>query len=260
VAEREDDTMTVLNGVEFFEAAQTHAAYQTRRDGGQAPNELIEEHVFDQVLGDVRDLDILDLGCGDGRYGRALVDKGCRSYLGVDASSRMIALAERNLAGTDARAMHARIDQFDFRAAGFHLVISRMTLHWIEDLGAVFAEVAQALHPGGRIVFSVEHPILTSSDAARSEGARRTHWIVDDYFVQGPRTVRWFGADVQKHHRSAEDYFQLLRASGFSIEDLREGTPNAEFIADPAELRRRQRVPLMLLLGARRPRVSHNPI
>jgi SAM-dependent methyltransferase len=190
--------MILLNGVEFFEAAQTHAAYQTRRDGGQAPNELIEEHVFDQVLGDVRDLDILDLGCGDGRYGRLLIDRGCRSYVGVDASSRMIALADGNLAGTSARLMHARIDQFDFRPTAFHLIISRMTLHWVDDLSTVFAAISQALHPSGRFVFSVEHPILTSSDAARTEGKPRTHWVVDDYFIQGPRTVRWFGADVQK--------------------------------------------------------------
>jgi trans-aconitate methyltransferase len=204
------------------------------------------------VLGDVRALDILDLGCGDGRYGRMLVDRGCASYLGIGASSRMVALAERSLAGTVARVTHARIDQLDLQPAAFHVIVSRMTLHWIEDLSTTFARISQALRPGGRLVFSVEHPVLTSSDAARTEGGRRAHWIVDDYFICGPRTVRWFGADAQKHHRTAEDYFQLLRPSGFSVEDLREGSPSADHIADPDELRRRQRVPLMLLLSARR--------
>ena len=75
--------MSALTGVEFFEGEETHAAYQARRDAGQAPNELIEERVFDQVLGSVRDLDILDLGCGDARYGRLLFDRGCRSYSGI---------------------------------------------------------------------------------------------------------------------------------------------------------------------------------
>lgn len=245
--------MTVLSGIEFFEQAQTQAAYQARRDSGRAPNELIEQHAFERMLGDPGNLDILDLGCGDGRYGRTLIDRGCRSYFGIDASSRMLALAERNLAGTGARLVRAPIDQFGFPADAFHLVVSRMTLHWIDDLKATFAKISQALHPGGRLLFSVEHPVLTSSDAARAEGEGRTHWIVDDYFVQGPRTVRWFGVDVQKYHRTVEDYFQLLRANGFSVEDLREGTPSAEHIEDPVELRRRQRVPLTLLLSARRP-------
>src|SRR5689334_3251355 len=187
--------MTVLSGVEFFEEAQTHAAYQARRDGGCAPNELIEQHAFDGMLGDVRDLDILDLGCGDGRYGQLLLDRGCRSYVGVDASTRMIALAHANLASTKVRVMHARIDQFDFPTAAFDVVVSRMTLHWLDDLAKTFAKIRGALRPEGRLLFSVEHPVLTNSDAARVEGEGRTHWIVDDYFVQGPRTVRWFGAD-----------------------------------------------------------------
>jgi hypothetical protein len=33
--------MTVLTGAEFFDQASTHAAYQVRREGGDAPNELI---------------------------------------------------------------------------------------------------------------------------------------------------------------------------------------------------------------------------
>lgn len=244
--------MTVLSGIEFFEEAQTHAAYQARRNGGRAPNELIEQHAFDRMLGDVRDLDVLDLGCGDGRYGRLLIDRGCRSYFGIDASSRMVALAQQNLANTNARLEHARLDLLDFPTSAFHVVVSRMTLHWVEQLEATFGRIFQALHPTGRLLFSVEHPVLTSSDAARVEGEGRAHWIVDDYFVRGPRTVRWFGADVQKHHRTIEDYFQLLCASGFSVEDLREGAPSAEHIEDPLELRRRQRVPLSLLLSARR--------
>jgi len=248
--------MAVLSGVEFFEQAETHAAYQARRDGGRAPNELIEQHAFDQMLGDVGDLDILDLGCGDGRYGRLLMDRGGRSYFGIDASSRMIALAERNLTGRGARVLRAPIDQFDFPEDAFDLVVSRMTLHWIDDLKTTFARVSNALRPGGRLLFSVEHPVLTSSDAARVEGEGRTRWIVDHYFVQGPRTVRWFGTDVRKYHRTVEDYFQLLRASGLSVEDLREGTPSANHIEDAAELRRRRRVPLTLLMSGRRPTTS----
>ena len=244
--------MTVLSGVEFFEQARTHAAYQARRDSGRAPNELIEQQAFDQMLGDVRGLEILDLGCGDGQYGRLLLERGCRSYLGIDASSRMIALAQQNLKTKHARLECVPIDQFVFPEAAFDVVVSRMTLHWLEDPKTTVLQIARALRPTGRLVFSVEHPVLTSSDAARVEGEGRTHWVVDDYFIPGPRSVRWFGADVRKYHRTVEDYFQLLRNSGLSVEDLREGTPSAEHIEDPLELRRRQRVPLSLLLGARK--------
>jgi hypothetical protein len=102
-------------------------------------------------------------------------------------------------------------------------------LHWVEDLEPVFARLARALRPHGRLVFSVEHPALTG------------------------------------YQRSIEQYFQLLRRHGFDVGDLREATPCAEHISDAAELRRPQRVPVMLLLAARKaspaspPQISRKP-
>jgi hypothetical protein len=129
----------------------------------------------------------------------------------------------------------------------------------------VFARLCRALRPRGRLVFSVEHPVLTCCDASREAGQGRSSWLVDDYFVPGPRVSHWFGARVQKYHRSIEQYFQLLRAHGFDVEELREATPSAQYITDAAELRRRQRVPVMLMLAARRgapaspPQISRRP-
>ncbi len=244
----------VLSGPEFFAREQTHRAYQARRAGGAAPNELLEQPAFAELVSEVRAMDICDLGCGDGGYGRWLIERGCHSYRGVDASERMVEAARTALEGTPARVTHERIEELTLADESFDLVLSRMTFHWIEDLAPVFAQVCRALRPRGRLVFSVEHPVLTCCDAAREQGQGRTSWVVDDYFVPGPRVSHWFGARVRKYHRSIEQYFQLLRNQGFDVEDLREATPSAEHIADAAELRRRQRVPVMLLLAARKGR------
>jgi hypothetical protein len=140
-----------------------------------------------------------------------------------------------------------------------------MTLHWVEDLAPVFGRLRRALRPRGRLVFSVEHPVLTCCDVSRAAGQGRTSWVVDDYFVPGPRVSHWFGVRVQKYHRSIAQYFQLLRSHGLDVDDLREATPSAQHISDPAELRRRQRVPVMLLLAARRtppaqpPQIAREP-
>ncbi len=54
------------------------------------------------------------------------------------------------------------------------------------------------------------------------------------------------------HHRTIEDYLQLLTATGFSLSTLRECPPRPERFmdGDDAELARRRRVPLFLLLAA----------
>jgi SAM-dependent methyltransferase len=243
--------VTVRTGMQFFEDASTHAAYQSRRESGQAPNETMERPAFEELLGDVRGLDLLDLGCGDGAYGRDLLIRGCRSYFGLDASRRMIDQAEATLQGTPGRVQHQAVEAYSFPTSAFDAVISRMTFHWLAELAPVFRGIGRCLRPGGRLVFSVEHPVVTSCSEARSDGEPRTNWIVDDYFVSGPRTALWFGVTVQKYHRTIEDYFPALRRAGFSVEDLREATPRADHIPDPAELRRRQRVPLILLISAR---------
>jgi SAM-dependent methyltransferase len=255
----------VLSGPEFFEREQTHRAYQAHRASGVAPNELLEQPVFAELVGDVRAMDICELGCGDGGYGRSLLERGCHSYHGVDASERMVEAARRALAGTQAQLTREHIEELELADESFDLVLSRMTFHWVDDLAPVFALLCRALRPRGRLVFSVEHPVLTCCDVSRQEGQGRSSWLVDDYFVPGPRVSQWFGAHVQKYHRSIEQYFQLLRGHGFDVEELREATPNAQYITDAAELRRRQRVPVMLMFAARRrtparpPQISRKP-
>ena len=242
--------MVPLSGVEFFDGEETHEAYQARRESGTAPNEVLEQDSFDDLLGHVQGLDVLDLGCGDARYGRQLLERGCASYTGVDGSGRMIELARHTLAGSRGSARHAQIEHFSFSQGGADVVISRMTLHWIEDLGSTFQRIASTLRLSGKLVFSVEHPVLTCCADAKVKGQARGHWLVDDYFVLGPRTVEWFGATVLKFHRSIEEHVRLLRAAGFRIVDLREAAPSEKRIEDRDELRRRQRVPLMLLIRA----------
>ena len=59
---------------------------------------------------------------------------------------------------------------------------------------------------------------------------------------------------VTWHHRTIEDYLDILSSSGFTIDRLGECEPDAALLAgDPDELQRRRRVPLILLLAASRP-------
>jgi hypothetical protein len=49
-----------------------------------------------------------------------------------------------------------------------------------------------------------------------------------------------------KYHRTIEQYFKALTTSGFSIVDLREGTPKRENFSNDDEFARRLRIPLIL--------------
>jgi hypothetical protein len=80
----------------------------------------------------------------------------------------------------------------------------------------------------------------------------RQNWTVDDYFNTGPRVTNWMGRDVIKHHRTVEDYFCAVQSSGLVVEALREARPLRAHFTDEALYNRRKRIPLFLIMAARK--------
>jgi SAM-dependent methyltransferase len=241
-------------GPEFYDDAVVFSTYMSRRDGRvDSPNDVLEKPVIDELTGNLAKLRILDLGCGDARYGREALQQGCLSYVGIDGSQKMIELANQQLAGTSGKVVRATIEAWIYPQQQFDLVISRLALHYLEDIITVFTNVYCALVKDGRFVFSVEHPVITSCDQAWQTGGPRQDWIVDNYFETGPRQTLWMGGEVIKYHRTVEDYFTALRRAGFVVDAVRESRPVRERFSDQATYERRKRIPLMLFFSARRP-------
>ena len=84
------------------------------------------------------------------------------------------------------------MEAVELPAMSADLVVCRMALHYVSDLGAVLDKVHDWLRPGGRLVITVVHPVITSNDSGNANDEPRQHWIVDDYFTGGPRTRSWF--------------------------------------------------------------------
>ncbi len=78
------------------------------------------------------------------------------------------------------------------------------------------------------------------SFASKQSGDKRGNWIVDDYFCEGERKEPWIDQIVVKYHRTIEHYFIALKQAGFSVLDLREGTPKREHFSSEEEFIRRQ--------------------
>ena len=237
---------------QFYDDPQGFANYMAHRGNPANPNDTIEAPIFTELLGPVAGLDILDLGCGDGTYGQQLLAGGCRSYLGLDASVNMVDAAHARLTDTTVAGtvVQADIRKWDYPTAAFDRVLSRLALHYLadEDIVPLFSQVFAALRPAGRFVFSVLHPVFTSSPRSLQASARHQDWIVDDYFVPGPRVFPWLQAEVTWHHRTVEDYVTLLQSADFVLARLRESRPDPDHFPDPDDYARRRRIPLFLFL------------
>ncbi|MCI0399456.1 MAG: class I SAM-dependent methyltransferase, partial [Chloroflexi bacterium] len=222
------------NGPEFFDDEAVFATYVARRAEAANAVDTLEKPVFDGLAGELAGLRILDLGCGGAGFGREALAKGCRSYLGVEGSHKMVELARATLAGTAGEVVHDQMETWSYPAQRFDLVTSRLALHYVAEIGPIFGHVYQALVAGGRFIFSVEHPVITSCDRAWAAGGARQEWIVDDYFETGRRVTTWLGGEVVKYHRTVEDYFMALRSAGFRVDKLRESRPQRALFADEA--------------------------
>ena len=234
-----------LLGPEFYDHEEVFHAYRAGRALPDNPNSTLEEPSVIEFLGDLRGRAVLDLGCGDARFGRYVLDSGARSYVGIDASTRMLDQARRNL--IDAR---GRVEDADLRTwrgtepGGFDMVVSRLVLHYVDDLDRLLAVVHRCLVPRGLFVFSVEHPVVTSTyDGIDGKEGFAYEWRVRDYFVEGDRADPWLGAVARKVHRTFETYVRALRGGGFWLDALSEATPRREAFDSARIYELRRQVP-----------------
>ena len=81
----------VYNNESFLEQ------YMQRRYRENSPNESLEKPAFFQLIGNVTGKQILDLGCGDAKFGEELLEHGCHSYTGIEGSELMYEKAKKHL-------------------------------------------------------------------------------------------------------------------------------------------------------------------
>lgn len=135
----------------------------------------------------------------------------------------------------------------------FDLVYSSLTLHYIVDFGAVCGTIRRLLDPGGRFVFSIEHPLFTAprNPEWRTEPDGSKVWPINDYLLEGRRVTEWITPGVVKYHRTIASYVNSLLVHGFSLVCLEEWGPNQEQIAEHPEWADEVHRPPFLFLAAR---------
>ena len=169
------------------------------------------------LLGDVSGRDVLEVGAGGAQGSRWLAAQGARP-VALDVSLAMLAHSRAfppavPLVQADAGALPFRDATFDLACSAYGAV------PFVADAGAVMAEVARVLRPGGRWVFSVTHPVRWAfPDAPGPEG------LVADrsYFDRTPYVERDSegAATYVEHHRTLGDVVRAVVAAGLRILDL----------------------------------------
>jgi SAM-dependent methyltransferase len=173
------------------------------------------------LLGDLSGRRVLEVGCGAGQCGRALVSGGV-DVVGVDLSWRQIRHAARinGRAGVALPVLQADAQRLPFPDEAFDAAFSSYgALSFVADAVSVLGEVARVLRPGGRFVYSVSHPVRWCFlDDPGEAGLVAVHPYFDRRaYVEQDDTG---GAVYVEHHRTLGDWVRAIRAAGFVLDDL----------------------------------------
>ena len=114
------------------------------------------------MLVDVRGLDILDAGCGTGRWMEQLAERSPRSLLGVDTSLAMLKVAAVKLNNQcDLRV--GSCTALPARDASADLVLCSFVVSYLDDLDSFVSEMDRVARPGATVVLSDMHPDTEAS-------------------------------------------------------------------------------------------------
>ncbi|WP_428493159.1 class I SAM-dependent methyltransferase [Rhodopila sp.] len=204
------------------------------------------------LLPNLNGLKIVDLGCGFGWFCRWARQQGAAQVLGLDISDKMLARATAATSDTTIIYAKADMEKLNLPRASFDLAYSSLALHYVEDLAGLMANVHDAILPGGRLIFSIEHPIYMAPENPRwlvgSDG--RKIWPLDSYLNEGRRISDWLAKGVIKQHRTIGTTLNMLIHTGFTITHVEEWGPTARQIDAMPELAEERERPMFMLIAA----------
>ena len=186
---------------------------------------------------------------------RWLAERGAASVTGTDISERMLEKARKQVQDR-VTYIHGSAEEITVPPASFDLVVSSLMLHYIEDIKPVFEKIYTWLAPGGKFVFSMEHPVTTAAQGLieprweTDAAERRVAWRLAHYSDEGERVSRWFVDSVVKYHRTTATMINTLVETGFRITRILEPHATDEAEQQRPELMDERMRPAFLFIAA----------
>ncbi len=197
-----------------------------------------------QACGDVRDLRILDCGCGEGRFCRMLAQQGAEYVLGLDLCAPMVEAATQLQSQRDEYRVADAQDLGFLESESFDLCVSYLNQCDLPDFMANNREVYRVLKSCGRFIVANLHPMRSAVGGwQKTADGKKLHVILDRYFDETARRWRMMGSDFTNFHRSLSTYVRGFLTAGFCLVDLIEPTVTEQELKQYPQLDDEMRVP-----------------
>jgi cytosine/adenosine deaminase-related metal-dependent hydrolase/ubiquinone/menaquinone biosynthesis C-methylase UbiE len=118
---------------------------------------LLEQRFLSQMLPDINGLDVLDAGCGTGRWLQLLASRHPASLIGVDTSAQMLHRATAKL-GSASSLRLGSCTALPVLDSTVDLVLASFVLSYLENLDIFARELHRVTRPGATIFLTDMHP------------------------------------------------------------------------------------------------------
>ncbi|WP_240417135.1 class I SAM-dependent DNA methyltransferase [Paenibacillus periandrae] len=174
---------------------------------------------------DMTDLVVLDAGCAAGWYTEQFIKRGSQ-VTSVDLSPAMVEACKRRVGSETAVFTCDLTETLPFHNETFNLIVSSLTLHYIDDWAPTFREFHRILKPGGCLTFSVHHPFMDFK-----------HFERPDYFAHELLKETWNKqesgpVEVTFYRRPLQEILNVTSAQ-FVIDQIVEPQPDIQFKDQP---------------------------
>jgi SAM-dependent methyltransferase len=166
---------------------------------------------------------VIDVGCGEGRAARELVNLGYQRIVGVERSPTLAAAAAAASPGVpvligDAAALPVA-------DASAELVLACMSLLDVDDFTGAVSEIGRVLRPDGALCLAVVHPFASAEDVSSMHTG---DFRVSERYLDQRRYIDSIERDglamtFTSMHRPLSAYTSALFANGMAITALTEG-------------------------------------
>lgn len=201
---------------------QLAGAYHSKRINEQDFNKLIDQPTTFSLVGDVRNKEVLDAGCGSGIYSKILAKNGAKVY-GLDISEKMINLAADYCKDYKIEFRQGSIDKIPYKNNKFDIIVASLVVHYLKKPEKAFKEFNRVLKKGGILVFSTSHPVCQALQGIKNKKGRNIISIID-YFKRGKFywSIHGSQAKIPSFKIGLEELTDLIYQNGFIIEKIKE--------------------------------------
>lgn len=232
------------------------------RGGKNLAHEYLEKPAMYSLLPDLKERNVLCIGCGSGEECDYLKSKKPSKIIGMDLSSDLIDIAKDSYADIDFKLMD--IENMSFEPESFDFIYSSLVMHYSNNWLKVLADIFSYLKPGGTFLFSTHHPLIWGSKVERGEGFTskligyqrngQKYQVFGDYLNNKKiNDVLYGNLKVSYYNRPISEMFKFFKDTGFSIEELIEPKAIEDCKnTDPEFFELHQKIPLFVIFKLRK--------